>query len=77
MLLIILVAYPAINLIPVASLAGVMFVVTYFTVEWESGFVLLGSVLPMKYRERFGLITKVKRTDLMTSEGGGRRRILL
>lgn len=64
MLLIILVAYPLINLIPVAGLAGVMFVVTYFTIEWESLKVVFGSLLPQKYRLKYGLETKVKRSDV-------------
>lgn len=64
MLLIILVAYPLINLIPVAGLAGVMFVVTYFTIEWESAGVVLGSMLPLTYRKKFGIETKVKRADV-------------
>jgi len=65
MLIIILGAYPLINLIPVAGLAGVMFVVTYFTIEWESVMVVAGSLLPQRYRGRFGLQTKVKRSDVL------------
>ena len=65
MLLIILVASPLINLIPVASLAGVMFVVTFFTIEWGSGLVVMGSCLPQTFRERHGLNTKVKRSDVI------------
>lgn len=65
MLFIILVAYPLINLIPVASLAGVMFVVTYFTIEWESGWVVLGSALPLSLRRKWGIYTKVKRSDVV------------
>jgi len=64
MLLIILVAHKLINLIPVAGLAGVMFVVTYFTIEWESLGVVLGSILPKRLRLKWGLETKVKRTDV-------------
>jgi len=64
MLMIILVAYPLINLIPVAGLAGVMFVVTYFTIEWESFKVVLGSMMPQKLRTKYGLDTKVKRSDV-------------
>jgi SulP family sulfate permease len=64
MLLIILVAYPLINLIPVAGLAGVMFVVTYFTIEWESFKVVFGSCLPQKYRQKYDIETKVKRSDV-------------
>ena len=64
MLCIILAVSPLINLIPVAGLAGVMFVVTYFTIEWESAWVVLGSLLPQTYREKYGLITKVKRSDV-------------
>jgi len=65
MLIIILGAYPLINRIPVASLAGVMFLVTYFTIEWESGIVVLGSLLPQKLRSKFDLSTKVKRSDVV------------
>lgn len=64
MLIIILVAYPLINMIPVAGLAGVMFVVTYFTIEWESAAVVLGSCLPQRIRIRHGMETKVKRSDV-------------
>mmetsp|Transcript_19411 Transcript_19411/g.29076 ORF Transcript_19411/g.29076 Transcript_19411/m.29076 type:complete len:663 (+) Transcript_19411:302-2290(+) len=64
MLCIILVAYPLINLIPVAGLAGVMFVVTYFTIEWESFKVVFGSCLPQTYRKKYDLETKVKRSDV-------------
>lgn len=65
MLIIILAAYPLINLIPIASLAGVMFLVTYFTIEWESGIIVLGSVLPQCVRDRFVLHSKVKRSDVV------------
>jgi len=64
MLCIILVVSPLINLIPVAGLAGVMFVVTYFTIEWESAWVVLAALLPAKYREKYGIQTKVKRADV-------------
>lgn len=64
MLLIILVAYPLINLIPVAGLAGVMFVVVYFTIEWESFRVAFGSSLPLKWRKKYDVETKVKRSDV-------------
>ncbi len=65
MLLIILVVSPLINLIPVAGLAGVMFVVTYFTIEWESAIVVLGALLPLRMRKKHGIETKVKRTDVL------------
>merc|ERR1711862_917527 len=65
MLLIILVAHKAINLIPIASLAGVMFVVTYFTIEWESAWIVLASMLPQKLRIKYGLNVKVKRSDVV------------
>mmetsp|Transcript_21490 Transcript_21490/g.26365 ORF Transcript_21490/g.26365 Transcript_21490/m.26365 type:complete len:660 (+) Transcript_21490:130-2109(+) len=64
MLIIILAAYPLINLIPVAGLAGVMFVVTYFTVEWESFKIVFGTMLPQRLRLRWNLETKVKRSDV-------------
>lgn len=65
MLCILLAAYPLINLIPVASLAGVMFVVTYYTIEWSSFKVVLGTFLPMSIREKYNLQTKVNRSDVV------------
>jgi len=65
MLLIILLIGPWINLIPIASLAGVMFVVTYYTIEWSSGFILFASLMPETIRGRYGWHTKVKRTDML------------
>ena len=66
MLCILLVAYPLINIIPVASLAGVMFIVTYYTIEWSSFKVVAGTILPASLREKFGLQTKVNRMDALT-----------
>lgn len=65
LLLITLVAFPIINFIPVASLAGVMFLVSFFTIEWDSVWVVLGSVLPQFIRIHFGFHTKVKRSDVV------------
>jgi len=65
MLCILLAAYPLINLIPVASLAGVMFVVTYYTIEWSSFKVVLGTFLPKSIREKYSLQTKVNRADVV------------
>ena len=65
MLCILLAAYPLINLIPVASLAGVMFVVTYFTIEWSSFRVVAGTILPASLRNKLGLQTKVNRMDVL------------
>lgn len=42
-----------------------MFLVTYFTIEWDSGIVVLGSLLPLKLRQRWGIFTKVKRADVL------------
>jgi len=65
MLCILLAAYPLINLIPVASLAGVMFVVTYYTIEWSSFKVVAGTMLPRTYRDKYNLQTKVNRSDVL------------
>lgn len=65
MLCIILAAYPLINLIPVAGLAGVMFIVTFFTVEWGSLYIVFSSVFPERWRRKYGLISKVKRSDVV------------
>mmetsp|Transcript_9621 Transcript_9621/g.21365 ORF Transcript_9621/g.21365 Transcript_9621/m.21365 type:complete len:643 (-) Transcript_9621:273-2201(-) len=64
MLLIILVVGPLIDKIPVASLAGVMFIVTYYTIEWSSGAIFFASMLPEKIRKRYGWDSKIKRSDV-------------
>jgi sulfate permease, SulP family len=68
LLLITLVAAPVLNAIPVASLSGLMLLVTFFTIEWNSLRVLVSSCccsccfgcLPQKYSNR----TKVNRGDV-------------
>merc|ERR1712137_1099789 len=50
---VLLVAYPAINILPVAALAGVMFNVVYETFEWGSLKMLLVTSLPSSLRKRF------------------------
>jgi len=51
LLIIILAAYHLINLIPVASLVGVMFMICYHTFEWGSIGVLYSAFQPMSMRE--------------------------
>jgi len=53
LLFVLLVAYPAINILPVAALAGVMFNVVYETFEWGSLKLLLATSLPRSLRNRF------------------------
>lgn len=67
LLIILLVAYPAINAIPVASLAGVMFNVCVHTFEWSSLKILFFSAMPMSSRQRFGDRSeyKIKRADAL------------
>merc|ERR1719356_1250436 len=52
LLFVLLVAYPAINILPVAALAGVMFNVVYETFEWGSLKLIAIAVLPEKSRAR-------------------------
>jgi len=70
MLLIILVAYPVINLIPTAALVGVMFVICYHTIEWSSINVIVSTAMPRKWRtdDKFKLAgeAKVNRSDALT-----------
>mmetsp|Transcript_2393 Transcript_2393/g.4432 ORF Transcript_2393/g.4432 Transcript_2393/m.4432 type:complete len:688 (-) Transcript_2393:53-2116(-) len=70
MLLIILVAYPVINLIPTAALVGVMFVICYHTIEWSSINVIISTSMPRKWRtdDKFKLAgeKKVNRSDALT-----------
>jgi len=53
LLFVLLVAYPAINILPVAALSGVMFNVVYETFEWGSLKLLLATSLPRSLRNRF------------------------
>jgi len=52
-LFIVLVAYPAINILPVSALAGVMFNVVYHTFEWSSLKLMAVALLPKSFRDRF------------------------
>merc|ERR1740121_3505333 len=52
LLFILLVAYPAINILPVAALAGVMFNVVVQTFEWGSLRLLAVTILPKRVRDR-------------------------
>lgn len=66
LLIILLVAYPAINVLPVAALAGVMFNVVYQTFEWGSLRLIFVAALPKKIRDRFlsdACNTKIRRVD--------------
>mmetsp|Transcript_150972 Transcript_150972/g.366679 ORF Transcript_150972/g.366679 Transcript_150972/m.366679 type:complete len:512 (-) Transcript_150972:360-1895(-) len=67
LVIILLAAYPAINILPVAALAGVMFNVVYQTFEWGSLKLLAVSVLPKSIRqflrEEGGQYKKIRRTD--------------
>merc|ERR1712203_636868 len=50
LLLVVMVAYPAINVIPTSALAGVMFNVVVHTFEWSSLKLMLLAVLPLRLR---------------------------
>ena len=79
-LIFILVASPFIDIIPTASLVGVMIVVIYGTFDWSSIPIILTTFLPMKVRNfidstsiscfgrkiSFSGMRKIKRTDAIT-----------
>lgn len=65
MLLMVLVASPAIEIIPTASLVGVMVIVCTHTFEWSSLAVVASTLLPQKLRERFNLKRKILRSDAL------------
>merc|ERR1711972_1064689 len=50
LLLVVMVAYPAINIIPTAALVGVMFNVVVHTFEWRSLKLMLLAAMPLKMR---------------------------
>eukprot|EP00930_Biecheleria_cincta_P035562 TRINITY_DN24455_c0_g1_i1.p1 TRINITY_DN24455_c0_g1~~TRINITY_DN24455_c0_g1_i1.p1 ORF type:complete len:641 (-),score=117.18 TRINITY_DN24455_c0_g1_i1:193-2070(-) len=61
LLLIVLVAYPAINWIPVSALVGVMFNVVYHTFEWSSLKLMCVAAMPRSLREKSLKSEKEKR----------------
>jgi len=64
LLVIILAAYPLINLIPTSSLAGVMFMVVIETFEWPSLNLMFMASLPQSLREKISeKKMKVRRAD--------------
>lgn len=63
-LLVVLVASPLINLIPLAGLVGVMLVIAFNTFDWGSTLMVLASVLPEKYRSHKAVFEKkISRAD--------------
>merc|ERR1712039_698646 len=50
LLLVVMVAYPAINIIPTSALVGVMFNVVFHTFEWPSLKLMLFAAMPLKMR---------------------------
>ena len=67
LLMIILVASPIIDLIPMGGLIGVMFMVVYYTFEWGSLKFIATVFLPETTRTQAGLHTvKVNRADAIT-----------
>ena len=67
LLIILLAAYPLINLIPIAGLTGVMFMVVIGTFDWNSLKLIFSSAMPLKLRSHPKLHShsKVKRTDVV------------
>lgn len=67
LLIVIVAASGLINLIPVAALAGVMFMVCIHTFEWQTLWILVATVLPESYRThpKLRVLKKVKRTDVL------------
>jgi SulP family sulfate permease len=66
LILIILVAHYAIDIIPVASLAGVMFNVVYHTFDWGSLQIIIVSSMPLRWRMKLSeelAARKVRRAD--------------
>ncbi|CAE7307745.1 ybaR, partial [Symbiodinium microadriaticum] len=56
-------AYPLLNYIPVAALAGIMLVVVLHTFKWFTIPMVLAAFLPKSIREKLGLQRKVPRID--------------
>jgi len=58
-------AYPLLNFIPVASLAGVMIVVVLHTFKWFSVPMVISAALPEQCRRHLRLPEKVDRLDML------------
>merc|ERR1712118_621707 len=56
-------AYPVLNFIPVAALAGIMLVVVIHTFKWFS-LAMLPNLLPQCARNRLGLNSKIPRVEV-------------
>lgn len=57
-------AYPLLNFIPVAALAGIMIVVVLHTFKWFSLTMVAAALLPKCLRDRLGLQQKVPRIEV-------------
>lgn len=63
-LLVVVVAAPLINLIPLAGLVGVMLVIAFNTFDWGSTLMVLATALPEKYRSHKAVFEKkISRAD--------------
>lgn len=56
-------AYPLLNFIPVAALAGIMLVVVFHTFKWFTIPMILAAFLPRSLRNKLSLQRKVPRID--------------
>lgn len=65
-LVVVLAASPAINLIPLAGLVGVMLVIAFNTFDWGSTLLVLASALPEKFRSHSAVFEKkISRADAL------------
>lgn len=65
-LIVVLVAGPAINLIPLAGLVGVMLVIAFNTFDWGSTLMVLAAALPERYRSHKAVYEKkISRADAL------------
>lgn len=65
-LVVVLVASPLINLIPLAGLVGVMLVIAFNTFDWGSTLLVLASALPRKFRSHSSVFEKkISRADAL------------
>lgn len=65
-LIVVLVASPVINLIPLAGLVGVMLVIAFNTFDWGSTLMVLAAALPEKFRSHKAVFEKkISRADAL------------
>uniref|UniRef100_A0A061SCD8 Sulfate permease, SulP family n=1 Tax=Tetraselmis sp. GSL018 TaxID=582737 RepID=A0A061SCD8_9CHLO len=58
-------AFPFVNRIPQAAFIGMMWMIVYYTFEWNTFTLVWHAVAPMRTREKNNMFQKIKRVDVL------------